>query len=265
MAQNKAQLVDGSAITGAFVLPSGTTAERPSSPVNGMLRYNTDLNITEQYANGQWNAITSPPTISSVAYNNPASAPLSTTGGETVTVNGTSFRSGITAKFRAPDGSTEYTATSVTVVTGAQVTVTTPNVSASGGGDYDIKVINSDGGESAYYLDAYTFNGPPTFSSPAAGSLGSFLSNVAISTITIVASEPDSGTITYSVTTGSLPGGLSLNSSNGQITGTPTDVASSTTNSFTITATDDESQTVTRDYSITILPNYFPTSSVIIG
>ena len=65
MAQNKAQLVDGSALTGAFVLPSGTTAERPSSPVNGMLRYNTDLNITEQYANGQWNAITSPPTISS--------------------------------------------------------------------------------------------------------------------------------------------------------------------------------------------------------
>ena len=90
----------------------------------------------------------------------------------------------------------------------------------------------------------------------------SFAANVAISTITIVAREPDGGAITYAVTTGSLPSGLSLNSSTGTITGTPSSIGSSTTSSFTITATDDESQTATRDYSITVTPNYIPTSSV---
>jgi len=262
MAQNKAQLVDGTPLTGAFVLPSGTTAERPSSPVNGMIRYNTTLNITEQYANGQWNAITSPPTISTVDLG--GISYFDDIGGQTFTVNGTSFRTGITAKLRAPNG-TEYSSPTVTLVTSAQLTVTVPDVSASGGGDYDVKVINSDGGESAYKLDVIPINGVPTFSSPAAGSLGTFYANVIISTITIVASEPDAGTITYSVTTGSLPSGLSLNSSNGQITGSPSNVNSSTTSSFTITATDDESQTATRNYSITVLPNYLPSSSAIIG
>ena len=61
------------------------------------------------------------------------------------------------------------------------------------------------------------------------------------------------------------PSGLSLNSSNGAITGTPSGVASSTTSSFTITATDDESQTATRDYSITVTPNYIPSTSVSIS
>lgn len=264
MAQNKTQLVDIAGITGALTLPSGTTAERPSSPVNGMIRYNTTFNIVEQYANGAWNAVTSPPNITSTAYNNPASAPLDTLGGDTVTVNGNSFKTGVVVKFRAPDG-TEYSSASTTLVNSGQLTATTPNVSVSGGGDYDVKVVNSDGGESVYSLDAFTFNGPPTFSTPSAGSLGSFYSNSTITTITIVASEPDGGTITYSVTTGSLPGGLQLNSSNGQITGSPSDVSSSTTTSFTITATDDDSQTATRNYSITILPNYFPSSSLILG
>ena len=37
--------------TEAITLPRGTTAERPGSPVNGMLRYNTTLGATEQYRN----------------------------------------------------------------------------------------------------------------------------------------------------------------------------------------------------------------------
>jgi len=38
--------------TGALVLPKGTTAERPSSPVTGMIRYNTDANVFEAYDGG---------------------------------------------------------------------------------------------------------------------------------------------------------------------------------------------------------------------
>jgi hypothetical protein len=40
--------------TGAASLPVGTTAQRPSSPAVGMVRYNTDLNYLEEYRQGQW-------------------------------------------------------------------------------------------------------------------------------------------------------------------------------------------------------------------
>lgn len=42
------------AATGAIGLPSGTTAQRPSSPVNGMIRYNTTTLSVEGYANNTW-------------------------------------------------------------------------------------------------------------------------------------------------------------------------------------------------------------------
>lgn len=54
---------------------------------------------------------------------------------------------------------------------------------------------------------------------------------------------------TYAVTSGSLPGGLSLNSSTGVISGTPTTAA---TASFTITATDAASSTGATAFNITI-------------
>ena len=40
--------------TDAIIVPRGTTAQRPSSPANGMIRYNTTVNIVEEYRNGQW-------------------------------------------------------------------------------------------------------------------------------------------------------------------------------------------------------------------
>jgi membrane-bound inhibitor of C-type lysozyme len=40
--------------TGAATLPAGTTAQRPASPVNGMVRYNTTEDYLEEYRSGQW-------------------------------------------------------------------------------------------------------------------------------------------------------------------------------------------------------------------
>ena len=40
--------------TGAIRVPVGTTAQRPSSPVNGMIRLNTTNNALEGYANNTW-------------------------------------------------------------------------------------------------------------------------------------------------------------------------------------------------------------------
>lgn len=43
--------------TTALELPDGTTAQRPGSPVNGMIRYNTSLSTFEGYKSGAWGAI----------------------------------------------------------------------------------------------------------------------------------------------------------------------------------------------------------------
>lgn len=43
--------------TGYLDLPSGTTGERPGSPNNGMIRYNSTLSTFEGYKAGSWGAI----------------------------------------------------------------------------------------------------------------------------------------------------------------------------------------------------------------
>lgn len=52
--------------TGAFILPIGTTAQRPSSPVNGMTRMNTTLGYPEWYdsATSSWIPFSSAPSYS---------------------------------------------------------------------------------------------------------------------------------------------------------------------------------------------------------
>jgi hypothetical protein len=40
--------------TGFMLIPKGTTAQRPVSPVNGEIRYNTDTSQFEGYQGGEW-------------------------------------------------------------------------------------------------------------------------------------------------------------------------------------------------------------------
>jgi hypothetical protein len=42
---------------GFLEIPSGTTAQRPGSPREGMTRYNTTLGFLEEYRNNSWNQI----------------------------------------------------------------------------------------------------------------------------------------------------------------------------------------------------------------
>ena len=62
--------------TGAQTLPVGTTAQRPSSAANGMIRYNTTLGVTEEYRDGGWK------TLSSVSITNGGTT--TTSGGYTI-------------------------------------------------------------------------------------------------------------------------------------------------------------------------------------
>lgn len=47
-------VVPRTSTTGSAVIPSGTSAQRDGSPVEGMIRYNTDLVQYESYLNGNW-------------------------------------------------------------------------------------------------------------------------------------------------------------------------------------------------------------------
>jgi hypothetical protein len=47
-------LTKGADNTGALQLPVGTDAQRPANPVNGMLRYNTEISDFEVYEDGDW-------------------------------------------------------------------------------------------------------------------------------------------------------------------------------------------------------------------
>ena len=229
-------------------VPVGTTAQRPSSPANGHLRYNTQFARLEQYAGGQWQAIDSPPAITTLAYSgsNTATDPA---GGETITITGSNFQAGGTVTI----GGTA--ATSISIVSSSTVTFVTPAKTA---GDYNVVFTNTNG-LSANFVNGISYNGTPAFST-AAGNLGSLIEDDAMSTITIVAAEPDSGTLAFSVTSGALPTGVSLGSANGQLTGTPnTNVTTNTTFNFTVTATDDENQTNARAFNLIVLRPIYAT------
>ncbi len=47
--------------TGYMMVPKGTTAQRPASPSNGMVRYNTSNNELESYINSAWQGISNFP------------------------------------------------------------------------------------------------------------------------------------------------------------------------------------------------------------
>jgi len=92
----------------------------------------------------------------------------------------------------------------------------------------------------------------PSWNTPE-GNLGGIQHDGAMTPIQLVANEIDEpgSTITYAVTTGALPTGLTLSSS-GEISGTPTGYTAPEYVNFTITATDDEGETVSRDFFLKI-------------
>jgi plastocyanin len=226
-----------SRISSSFVLPTGTTAQRPVSPTVGMLRYNTDTATVEKYTGTGWYSLNTFPTITNVSYASGLddTDPL---GGETVTITGTNFEIGSTLLL-------DNVSISYSVVNDTEITFTTPAKTA---GDYDL-ILVSPGGSQATSINAISYNGVPTWTT-SAGSLGSFDEGDSVS-IQLVASEPDSGTITYTIVSGSLPSGLSL--SGNTISGTAPAELSDTSYPFTVRATDDENQSTDRNFTITVV------------
>ena len=112
-------------------------------------------------------------------------------------------------------------------------------------GTYLLYIENPDG-NAVQTSAVLTVSDAPAWTT-AAGSLGSFAGGDTIS-VTVAATNATS----FSKTSGTFPGGLSLNTSSGVISGTESGTTSDTTFSFTIRATDAQGQTADRAFSITI-------------
>ena len=127
-----------------------------------------------------------------------------------------------------------------------QVTI---NVTLGTDGTYFIRLENPDGLAVRTSTALLNISDAPTFST-ATGSLGEVAAEG--STAFAVAGSSDS-TVAYSLTSGALPSGYSLNTSTGAITGTENgSPTQDTVYNFTITLTDAESQTSSRAFSITV-------------
>jgi len=144
-------------------------------------------------------------------------------------------------------------ASAVTFTSATSINATFTLASAS----YFIRVENNDGNAVRSSSAILSASASPTFST-SAGSIGtvSAASSVSLS----VAASSDS-TVAFSETTSILTSNantpattmnLSLNSSTGAITGTAPSPTGDTTYTFTIRATDAESQTADRQFSITV-------------
>lgn len=169
----------------------------------------------------------------------------------TTTVSGGNFASGITATFYGSDANT-YPAKSVVVGTPQSLIVTRPDVFPASANPYTLKVLNpgvADPTGSAVNVlsNGITAGNAPVWTT-ASGVIGVFSKNVPFSA-TVVATDADGGsTITYSVAPGySLPSGLSIGSSSGIISGTPTVSTSAT---FNLRATDSGGNYVDRSFTL---------------
>ena len=233
--------------TSFFRVATGTEAQRPTSPAAGYMRFNTTNSNLEIHNGTGWASVgIVAPTVSSFTISSGVSV-FVPGGGETVTLTGGNFSSVPSIILIASDG-TEFAASSEAFTSTTVMTFVTPNVSSKGPGAYDLKLTNPDGG-TVTKVDFITASGVPVWTT-AAGTIVDQNEGTSVN-FTLAATDSDGGAITYAVTTGSLPSGLSLNASTGVISGTLPQVSTDTNTNFTVTATDNESQTTARAFTIT--------------
>ena len=235
--------------TGYFDLPAGTTAQRPTTSgvadASGYLRFNTTINLAEFYDGTNWRAIDAPPTVTSVS---PSTVLAANT---TIAITGTNFSSGASVKFIGNDG-TEYLSPTVAVNSTTSIDADTPATALTVANEpYDVKVINSSG-LSGVLENAIDAGSTPTWTT-AAGNIGTVYEDVAIGSLSVVATDADAQAVTISLASGSsLPNGISLSSS-GSFTGTPnangTYSSLGVTHNFDLEATDGVN-TATRSFNI---------------
>ena len=224
---------------------SSKTVTLPNTSVTNAQLQNSSITI-----NGSSVALGGSTTISTIARPTitTSSAIIAPSTNASFTLAGTNFQSVPIVELISSTGAITR-ASAVTFNNAGSLTVTT-NLAA---GSYFVRVENNDGGAVRSSTAILTASIAPNWST-AAGSLGTIAAG-ATQSFTLLAYDDDSTAVSsYSLQSGSLPGGFSLagDSSIGTISGTETGSTATTTYSFTIRATDNESQTTDRAFTITV-------------
>jgi hypothetical protein len=221
-------------------IPFGNNANRPTG-ATGQPYFNGEEKRLELYTSAGWqNIVSETPGVVSVSGNY-----LESVGSATLEVTGTNFTTGAIASVIGTNG-VEVNANSTTVNSIVSISANFSGLVAANE-PYDLKITNT---SNLFGLlpDAIYVNNILNWQT-AAGSLGTFNEQVAIS---VSATATDDSTITYALASGStLPSGITLNSASGLISGTLPDVATNTTYTFTINASDNLNPVVARTFSIT--------------
>src|SRR5438477_8366244 len=205
---------------GATGLPPGLTVITSTGSISGTPTTAGAYSVTLNVTSSSCGTITKPVTFT---INNPVPAissisPTSTTAGSaqfTLTVNGTNFVATSTVKW---NGSALVT----TFVSSTQLTAIVPAANVAAVGTASVTVVNPAPGGGTSNAQTFTINPPPPVIQPpftATGQVG-----VAFSYTITATNSPTS----YNAT--SLPAGLSVNTSTGVISGTPT-----TAGTYTVT------------------------------
>lgn len=144
--------------TGGVVVPGGTTAERPGSPSNGLIRYNTQSQTLEGYAGNTWGSIAVGSGVTSVGLVMPSQF---TVTGSPVTSSGdltASWASQTANYFLAAPNGTSGTPTFRAIVAADVPTLnqnTTGTAAAIAGGDAN-KVLYQSAAGVTTFIDAPT-------------------------------------------------------------------------------------------------------------
>jgi len=238
----------------------GTTGNRVNT--QGILRFNTSTNLMEYYNGNDWKAIDAPPVITSFSVDSPAQTNVTSgyitsgqAGNVVITVNGSLFDT--TGANVTLVGSGETLSPDTLVRNSSNLltaTYTASNLDISND-PYTLKVTNGSG-LSAELVDAITVDQAPVFTNAADTNysiLDSLRGSGTIAAGDLAgATDADGDTITYSVSVGSLPSGVTLNTSTGAFTWSSVSaVASDAVSTFSITATTSQA-TSTRQFTITV-------------
>ena len=163
-----------------------------------------------------------------------------------VVITGTNFKDSSTPPTVDAINSSSGAIVTANSVTFTSATSITANFTLPVDGTYFLRVENSDGLAARSASALLTVSDAPAWTT-AAGNLGTVANGGTIN-FTVAATNATS----FAVQSGALPGGASLNTSTGAITGTETGSTATTTFTFTIRATDAQGQTADRQFNIII-------------
>ena len=227
---------------------SGTTAQRGST--TGQWRFNSTTGFFEGRNASEFSTLEPTPTVASVDVSEVDSQ---AGGNQTIVVTGTNFTSGGTIAFVG--SSAQFNASTTTFNSVTQVTAVAPKVSFLNAQEpYKVKFTSASGVAGTSATGLINVDTSPTWQT-ASGQLASISDSATGTHTTVSATDPDGDAVVYSVQSGSIPAGTSLNSSTGAISGDPTDVGSATTSNFTLRATAN-TKTVDRAFSIITNPTF---------